>query len=356
MMRVMSIPDPARISQALLAWYDVSRRDLPWRGTTDPYAVWVSEVMLQQTQVGRVIDYWTRFLDALPTVESLAGASLDDVLALWSGLGYYSRARRLHAAAREVVDERGGRLPETAAGLRELPGMGDYTSAAVASIAFGEPVPVLDANVVRVLSRLLASTGDPRRAGVRRELRAAAAEIVRVGRPGDVNQALMELGALVCLPREPACDDCPLFSFCAGRQSGDPRTYPAAAGRPEVLTLREAALVLCGEGTVLLTRERHPRGWWNDLWRLPTKELGSGRPEEPVWESVVKDELPDPPGKAGSIRYSVTRHRVVLDVYVAELDAVVLPGRGFRWVLLETVQDLAFPAPHMRALGLAGVA
>lgn len=195
--RLPVLSTPAR----LLAWYDRIRRDLPWRRTRDPWAIWVSEVMLQQTRVETAIPYFERFLIRFPDPAALAAAPIEEVLAQWSGLGYYRRARQLHGAAREVV-ERGG-LPRSSAELERLPGIGPYTAAAIASIAFGEPVPVLDGNVVRVAARLSAEPEDPSRAAARGRLLAVAATLLEISRPGDSNQALMELGATVCLPKSP---------------------------------------------------------------------------------------------------------------------------------------------------------
>ncbi len=195
----------------LLRWYDRHRRDLPWRGERDPYHVWLSEVMLQQTRVAAAADYYRRFLRRFPTIHALAGARISSVLAAWSGLGYYRRARALHQAARQVVRERGGKFPATAAELRALPGIGRYTAAAIASIAFGEPVAVVDGNVERVLQRLAGRTL------AREEQWDLATAFLSRKRPGDFNQALMELGATVCLPRGPKCITCPLLKMCATR-------------------------------------------------------------------------------------------------------------------------------------------
>ena len=192
----------------LLRWYDSHKRDLPWRADRDPYHVWLSEVMLQQTRVAAVVDYYQRFVRRFPTVERLASARRTSVLAAWSGLGYYRRARMLHEAARKIAREYRGVFPQTAEGLRELPGIGRYTSAAIASIAFGQPVAVVDGNVERVLQRV---TGKPLHA---EPLWQCAEELLSTGRPGDFNQAMMELGATVCLPRQPKCDACPVFKLC----------------------------------------------------------------------------------------------------------------------------------------------
>ena len=259
----------------LLAWYDRHRRDLPWRRDRDPYRVWVSEVMLQQTRVETVLPYYERFLARFPDVHALAAAPLEEVLALWSGLGYYRRARQLHAAAARMAREG---FPETSGGWRELPGIGEYTAAAVASIAFGEAAPVLDGNVERVAARLQALAGDPKRAAPRRHLRAAAAALLDPERPGDSNQALMELGARICTPRSPKCLLCPLETACEGRRTGEPERFPAPRERRRPVRLsRVVAGVEEEDGRRLLFRRGADEELMPGLWELPwTGEGGDG--------------------------------------------------------------------------------
>jgi A/G-specific adenine glycosylase len=259
------------VRHELLSWYDRVRRDLPWRRTREPYPVWVSEVMLQQTRVEVVLPYFQRFLERFPTVEALAAAGEAEVLALWSGLGYYRRARQLHAAARRVV-ERGG-FPQTPEGWRELAGVGDYTSAAVASICFGAPVPVLDGNVERLLARFLALAEDPKSAATRRRLRAAGAELLDPARPGDSNQALMELGATVCTPRRPSCPACPLLSGCRAAAEGTPELYPQRRPRRPREQRRVAVAVVEWRGRVLLVRRSEGDPLMGGFWELPWAEL-----------------------------------------------------------------------------------
>jgi A/G-specific adenine glycosylase len=258
----------------LLAWYDRSRRDLPWRATRDPYRVWLSEVMLQQTRVEVALPYYQRFLARFPSVEALAAAAEPEVLALWSGLGYYRRARQLLGAARQVA-ARGG-FPETPAGWRELPGVGDYTAAAVTSICFGATVPVLDGNVERVLARVLALAGDPKGAAARRRLLAAAAELVDPARPGDSNQALMELGATVCTPRRPRCLACPLLSGCRAAAAGEAERYPAPRPRRAAEARTLLAAVAESRGRVLLVRRPAGASLLAGTWEVPWVEAGGG--------------------------------------------------------------------------------
>ncbi len=270
-------PEAAALRPPLLAWYDRQKRDLPWRRTRDPYAIWLSEVMLQQTQVATVIPYWERFLARFPTVEALAGAPLEDVLAGWRGLGYYSRARNLHRAAQEVVARFGGRLPATAAALLTLPGFGRYTAGAVASIAFGEEAPLVDGNVARVLARLFEVEGPPGDRAREARLWALAGALVKGERPGDFNQALMEHGATVCRPEAPLCLLCPVRAACLAFRHGRVDELPPARVRapPKRLTL---ALAVWAHGDTLLFARRADAGLFGGLWELPAAEVAEDTP------------------------------------------------------------------------------
>src|SRR5271157_1728605 len=211
-------PKSGAIRRRLLAWYRQHKRDLPWRRTEDPYRIWISEIMLQQTRVAAVLPYYPRFLELFPDVRALARAPEQTLLAAWAGLGYYSRARNLQKAAKYIVEL--GEFPRTYSSLRELPGVGDYTGAAVASIAFGLPHAVMDGNVARVMSRLMAEAGDIKSDAVRRRLRALAEVLLDRRHPGEFNQALMELGATVCVPKRPLCESCPVRLYCEARKQG----------------------------------------------------------------------------------------------------------------------------------------
>jgi len=266
-----SIDRGAAARRKLLLWYRRTRRDLPWRRTDDPYAIWVSEMMLQQTRVAAAIPFYERFLARFPDVHALARARIDDVLALWSGLGYYRRARHLHEASRLVAK---AGFPRTEAGWRELPGIGPYAAAAIASIAFGVQAAAVDGNVVRVLSRLHATTGPV--TGLARAWLSRA-------HPGDHNQALMELGATVCTPRAPSCPRCPLSSSCAGR--GDPGSYPAPRPRPKTREERLSVALILRDGKVQLFR-RGPDGLLAGMWELPPA-APRGQPLAVVRHSVL---------------------------------------------------------------------
>ena len=242
--------DPTAIAAPLHRWYLAARRDLPWRQTRDPYAVWLSEIMCQQTRVSVVIPYYERFLARFPTPSDLAAADEAEVLELWAGLGYYSRGRNLHRAAGTIVREFGGEFPSEAEEIRSLPGVGEYTAAAIGSIVFGHTRPVIDGNVERVLARHGAIDGDPKRGEARRELREAAEHALDVDNPGDHNQGMMELGATVCTPRSPRCETCPIESSCRARALGTPETFPPPRARRTPETQHWLALVVGTRGRV----------------------------------------------------------------------------------------------------------
>jgi A/G-specific adenine glycosylase len=257
--------------QKLLAWFDENARDLPWRRTRDPYAIWVSEIMLQQTRVNAVLDHYARFLHRFPSVQALAEAQEPEVLAIWSGLGYYRRARMLHKAAQVAVQELAGSLPETAAGLRVLPGIGEYTSAAIASIAFGEPVAVVDGNVERVITRLAALESNGKASSIDRAIRQRVDTLLDRDRPGDFNQAMMELGATICLPKNPLCLQCPVQKVCKTRGE-----HPTTA-RKEMRSKHVSYSLLRrssrrGEVEILLEQRPHNASLMAGMWELPEVE------------------------------------------------------------------------------------
>lgn len=321
-------PDPA-LARALLAWYRAQRRDLPWRRTADPYAIWVAEIMLQQTQVRTVIPYYQRFLARFPTVNALAEATLDEVLALWQGLGYYARARNLHAAARLVRERFHGSVPADPAALRSLPGVGAYTAGAILSIAFGQKEPALDANGMRVLCRLLDEAGDLRQAAVRGRLHAFALALLSDAHPGDVNQALMELGATICLPKAPRCGVCPLAAFCRACALGTQTARPAQRPRSAAPHHRAVAALIQGPEGVLLVR-RAPSGLLGGLWELPG---GEATPDEGDSEALarhlaeglgVQVEVETP---LGTIRHAYTHFRVTMHLYRCAVHGTPQPAK-----------------------------
>ncbi len=263
------------IRRALVAWFRRGHRDMPWRRTRDPYAVWVSEIMLQQTRVETVTPYFERWMRRFPTVRALADSPLDDVLSQWAGLGYYARARNLHAAARDVVATYGGAFPSTAERLRALRGVGDYTAGAIASIAFGEAAPIVDGNVVRVLARVDALDGAADDPQLKKRVWQRAGELVRAdggADAGDFNQAMMELGATVCTPASPGCSRCPLATACRARASGDATALPGPKRKKAPRVVDAVAVLVEREGKLLLVR-RPPRGLWGGLWEPPWQPL-----------------------------------------------------------------------------------
>jgi A/G-specific adenine glycosylase len=333
--------DSGAARRSLVAWYRSSRRALPWRASRAPYPILVSEIMLQQTRVETVIPYFTRFLEAFPDVETLAAAPLDAVLARWSGLGYYARARRLHQAAREIVER--GEFPSSEAALRSLPGIGVYTAAAIASIAFGEAVPVIDGNVERVIARLLDLDQDPRRGAARGRVRAAAAALLDDGAPGDSNQALMELGALVCLPRRPRCLVCPLADDCAGRRSGRAETLPVRPPRRDGVRERRVIAVARDRGRFLLVRNPDSSGLLAGLWEFPWAPRSASRA---AWEAALAAAYGGAwrvGARRGVARHGITFRALALEVHDADVrfddGAVAESGVGVehRWLSLDQI-------------------
>ncbi len=312
-------PRIADLRLRLLAWYDENRRDLPWRHTQDPYAIWVSEIMLQQTRVAVVEARFVEFLSNFATVEALAQASEDDVLTLWSGLGYYRRARMLHQAAKVVTHEHSGRMPQTALELRSLPGIGAYTSAAIASIAFGESVAVVDGNVERVVQRL-AGWGSEDRSGLAersRNIVGLANALLDSQRPGDFNQAMMELGATVCLPRNPTCLVCPLRQDCITR--GEHPTPPRA--RMSSQDVGYALAVRSGEAhrEVLLQQRNAKETVMPGMWELPT--LRSIEVPGPVLCMVVRHAI-----------MQVNYNARIRTLQEEDVDELTMPSSARRWV------------------------
>jgi len=262
-------PPPESLAQRLLHWYDAHAAELPWRGATDPYPIWLSEIMLQQTQIDTVVPYYTRFLKAYPTVHDLAAAPLDAVLKLWEGLGYYSRARNLHRAAQQVVNEHNGHFPNTVEGLLRLPGIGRYTAGAVASIAFGERAPVLDGNVIRVLTRLYAIGDDVLQSATQKRLWALAESLLPEARSGDYNQALMELGQTLCTPKSPDCPACPVRDLCRAYAEGTPAAYPVKAKAAPTPHYDVAAGIIRDDRGRILIAQRPLNGLLGGLWEFP---------------------------------------------------------------------------------------
>ncbi|MBI4425430.1 MAG: A/G-specific adenine glycosylase [Elusimicrobia bacterium] len=308
---------------ALLRWYDAERRRLPWRERPTPYRVWLSEIMLQQTQVSTVLPYYRRFLRRFPSIAGLAGAREPEVLRLWAGLGYYSRARNLLAAARKIVSFHGGRFPEGFDQVLALPGVGRYTAGAILSIAFGKAVPLVDGNVARVFSRLFALRGAPRSGPFLKQVWELAGAAVPAARPGDWNQALMELGALVCAPETPRCADCPVSRWCEARRLGLQEELPESAPGKAPIDLAWSALWIEREGRVLLWRRSGAERFLPGHWALPEqRHLGRA--------ATIGESL-------GRVRHTITHHRIVVDVRSAALSRPA--PKPARWVPRAEVAD-----------------
>jgi A/G-specific adenine glycosylase len=341
------------MAEALLDWFAAHRRDLPWRRTYEPYHVWVSEIMLQQTQMERGVAYFTRWLERFPDVASLALAHEDEVLKLWEGLGYYSRARNLHRAARLVHEELGGNLPDTVEGLQTLPGVGPYTARAVASIAFGRDVCVIDANVERVASRLYDIDVPVKSREARRQIEERCQALLPPGRARDFNQALMEFGSLVCAPRNPACNACPIRPHCLARTRGVQEARPVTAKAASPIPLTMATGVLVHDGRIL-AQKRLSDDIWGNLWEFPGGLVEDGEtPEQAVIREFMEETAlsVNRPVPVGAFRHSYTRYRVTLHAFAVTLlsDPAALELRAaqeHRWATWSQLRELAFPAGH----------
>jgi A/G-specific adenine glycosylase len=340
-----------------LAWYEAHRRDLPWRRTRDPYAIWVSEIMLQQTTVPAVIPYYRRWRDVFPDVRTLARAPLRRVLREWQGLGYYQRARNLHAAARRIVREHGGKVPRDPSILGRLPGFGPYTTAAVASLAYGAPLPVIDANVRRVLMRVLGIEG---RAEAKHDpvLSSFLHKVFPAGRPGDFNQAMMELGALVCRARNPQCLACPVRPACAAAREGRQEIIPA----PKALKLEriEAVVAVIEKDGRFLVQQRAETGLLAGLWEFPGGKVDRGETLAAALRREVREELGvgiEAIRRLTTVRHAYTRYEVTLHAFACEIRGAA-PGIGpcRRWVSLRALRGYPLPSGSVKIVDVLAAA
>ena len=353
----VSLPQPS----VLLAWYDRHGRKLPWRAAppdrADPYRVWLSEIMLQQTTVKAVAPYYARFLERWPNVRALAAAPLEEVLKAWAGLGYYARARNLHACARAVVDSHAGRFPASEQALLALPGIGSYTAAAIAAIAFGVPASPVDGNIERVVARLFA-VAEPL-PGSKPEIRRRASELVPQQRAGDFAQAMMDMGATICTPKRPACALCPWNDSCGAYARGDAETFPRRARKREGALRRGAAFVAHRTDGFLLVRTRPPTGLLGCMTEVPTSEwtpdfdegkaldfapcFPAGKQQTPIaWRRT-----------SGIVRHVFTHFPLELTVYYGELAAAIPAPEGARWIALADIAGEALPSLMRKAVAHA---
>jgi len=354
----MGEPSPSRLRTRLLAWYGAHRRDFPWRRTRDPYRILVAEYLLQRTRIASGTPYYERFIARFPTIRDLAAAPFDDVLTVWEGLGFYGRARHLHAAAKAIVEQHGGNVPSSYDTLASLPGIGPYTAGAVASIAFGIAVPAVDGNVIRVIARLFRFREDVTNAAARRRIGVLAAQLVSPDVPGAFNQAMMELGATICKPTSPACDQCPLERQCMARLAGEERQIPISRGRRPARIVPVAFALIESKGRVLLVR-RQAGELLGGLWALPGGEMPTRDSDRASLPILVKEQTGveielgprwTPVERtfshrtwSGSIYRGVPRRRP-------------RDGRRSRWVPLSEAFDLPLVPFHRKALeSLAGL-
>ncbi len=350
----MTEPDQYKsIRRRLLAWFDANARDLPWRHTQDPYAIWLSEIMLQQTQVDTVRAYYARFLKRLPTVAHFAAASLDTILKLWEGLGYYTRARNAHKAAKQVMKEFEGEFPQTVEGLMQLSGIGRYTAGAIASIAFGVRAPLVDGNVVRILCRIFCLHGNPTTSTMQKTLWTLALDLVPRKRPGDFNEAMMELGATCCFRQSPDCEHCPLKPHCQAYEKGVQMVLPERVKRKPRPRYQVAVGVIYKRGRILIDK-RKPEGLLGGLWEFPGGKKKSGESFTQALKREVREELDieiQVKDKLIVVDHAYTHFEVQLHVYACEYESgqpKCLACTDIKWVFPSQLDRYAFPTANRK--------
>ncbi len=332
--------EPDLLRKALLKWYNHSKRDLPWRHTKDPYAIFVSEMMLQQTQVKTVIPYYGRFLKELPDWKSLAKAKEEKVLKLWEGLGYYRRARNLQAAAQKILKDYGGKLPDTLDQILEIPGVGPYSAGAVLSIAFQKPHPVVDGNVIRVFSRLFLLKGNLKTGEGHKKLWELAESLIAPQRPGDFNQAVMELGATVCLSENPQCLLCPLMSHCRAAQKGLQNEFPEMPKAPQTVEIHMAALYIEQKGKVLVKKRSKEEKWLKGLWEFPSAE---GKTFEDALQKLERDlRVKAHRKELYEVRHQITHHKIRLKLFRGAVPKSPRLSKDYQWFPLKGLLKLPF--------------
>jgi A/G-specific adenine glycosylase len=347
---------PEEVRRRLLPWFARCARVLPWRRNRTPYRVWVAEVMLQQTRVETVVPYYRRWMRAFPSWRALARAAQSDVLKQWEGLGYYSRARNLHRAAQCIVSDYNGRPPQTAVGLRQMPGVGPYTAAAIASLAFGEAAAVVDGNVIRVLSRLYALTDEAASAAGRKQVQALADSLLAPDRPGEFNEAMMELGALVCLPQRPQCERCPLQEICVARASGDPEAFPVVKKKKSVPHLTVGAAVISRRNRDVLIARRREQDMLGGLWEFPGGKQEPGETMEECVAREIREELGvelEVGAFLMTVRHAYSHFRMTMQVYCATIRSGrprPLHCADFAWVKIAELRRYAWSAADLHVV------
>lgn len=344
-----------QVAPRLLSWYRYAGRELPWRNTRDPYRIWLAEIMLQQTTVAAVIGYYQRFLASFPTVAQLAAAPLAAVIDHWAGLGYYARARNLHRTAILLVEEFGGCFPQTVVELQKLPGIGRSTAGAIAALAFEQRAPILDGNVRRVLCRLFALQQPPRSASAEHQLWLWAEQLTPHQQVHDYTQAIMDLGATICLPRQPRCADCPLQPFCQAQQLGLTQLLPLKTVTKKIPLRQELALLLAWQGRYLV-RRRATRGLLGGLWEFPTIGLDADQPPEQQLARLMADFAVSGPARPlGSITHIYSHFRLELQLFHLPLDDRLTVAEGpTDWCNVTQLQGLALHGAHKKALAKLG--
>ena len=342
-----SIPHKSKIQIQLLRWFEKNGRDLPWRKTRDPYAIWVSEIMLQQTQVDTVIPYYQKFLKSLPTVHHLARANLTKVLKAWEGLGYYSRARNLHRASKIIVNHFQRKIPNNLRDLLSLPGIGRSTAGAILSFAYNREAPILDGNVKRVLCRLFAISENPSKGKTENVLWGISESLIPKGHSNPFNQALMDLGSMLCTPTDPQCSNCPLRNLCKGKSSGDPERYPTKGSKKRIPHINAISAVIQRDEGVLLNR-RPLKGLLGGLWEFPNWPLNERKKLTDLLVSHVKNEIGlrvKIKRPLGPFHQTFSHFKLTLHVYHCEaLDR----GRKEKWVPIQKLPLLPMPRIHRR--------
>ena len=351
----------AGIQRALATWFSAHARDLPWRRTKTPYTTYLSEILLQQTRVDQGLPYYERFVSLFPDIQALAAAPRDDVLKAWEGLGYYSRARNLHDAAGQIVEQYDGRIPDSEADLKSLPGIGDYTAAAILSIAFGKSYGVVDGNVIRVLSRLTAFGQDVSLPTSKRALQQMATHLLPAENPGGHNEAMMELGALVCTPRSPNCETCPVATYCLAHAAGHEERYPIKKKKKPVPHFDIAVGVVTSDTNQLLIQQRLDSEMLGGLWEFP-----GGKQEGP--ESLMDTcarELREELGVVVSVgeplapvRHAYSHFKITLHAFHCTIESgtpVSDAGRTLLWVTKDEMTEYAFPKANRMLFDELGI-
>lgn len=341
----------------LASWFLSNRRRLPWRESANPWHIWLSEVILQQTRVDQGLPYFERFASRFPRVNDLAEADLNEVLRLWEGLGYYSRCRNLHRAARMVMSERGGRLPDTYVDWLTLPGIGPYTAAAISSIAHGEARAVVDGNVIRVLSRLHAYDGDVTTSKAKKQIELWAAGFLDSEHPGRHNEAVMELGALVCTPRQPKCGKCPLQSGCLASSAGSQESHPVKKKKAPVPHLDIAVgIIRDGEGRIFI-QQRDADAMLGGLWEFPGGKVEKGESPEEACRREVREETGmdvEPTARLATIKHAYSHFKITLHAFDCALSSAsqAITEQPSEWIAREDFSEYAFPRANRRLLDL----